>query len=301
MANKKEKDLESRIEELEIELRQKEVELAAYRNEFKKLSYRLEKMTLKMTDELNTAQRLQKILSPTEIPRISGVDVSSKFIPGSQYGGDYLDLFEYADRLKFGVLVTSASGYAMSSLLLTVIFDLTAKIQAKKPISIEQFIKELINECQKNMSAKDSFSLFYGVMDRRTFEMTYCLLGSLDAFHQPHSSTALRRLEPCADRILKETQVTAEPKKIFMESKDRFILLTEGIRNSKNSKNAYWGPEGILEAIYAAPRSGVHDLRNEILFRNEQFTQAEAPERDQTVLVMEVKDRLIKLTVPKQD
>lgn len=295
MTSAKEKILQLKIQDLELELRKKSSELLLYKNELKKLSLQIEGMTLRMGAELNAAQRLQKMLSPTDLPRIGGVNVSSKFIPGSQYGGDYLDLFEYEDRLKFGVLVSSASGYAMSSLLLTVIFSLTSKIQAKKPLEPALFMTELISKCQEQMGAQDAFSLFFGVMERRSFEMSYCLLGSIDAFHQSSKSVAIERLEPCADRILKETIFKPKPKVLQFESMDRLILMSEGLRNSKNPEGQFWGGDNVLEAIYNAPRSGVHELRNEILFKNEQFTKTETPEKDQTVLVMEVKDRLIKL------
>jgi sigma-B regulation protein RsbU (phosphoserine phosphatase) len=49
------------------------------------------------------------------------------------------------------------------------------------------------------------------------------------------------------------------------------------------------------EAIRMAPRQGVHELRNEILHQNEKFTGRQTPLRDQTVIAMEVKDRVIKL------
>jgi sigma-B regulation protein RsbU (phosphoserine phosphatase) len=42
-------------------------------------------------------------------------------------------------------------------------------------------------------------------------------------------------------------------------------------------------------------KNGVHDLRNELLFQAQRKSKLEEPLRDQTVVVIEVKDRVIKL------
>jgi sigma-B regulation protein RsbU (phosphoserine phosphatase) len=42
-------------------------------------------------------------------------------------------------------------------------------------------------------------------------------------------------------------------------------------------------------------KNGVHDLRNELLFQAQIKSNLEEPLRDQTVLVIDVKDRVIKL------
>jgi sigma-B regulation protein RsbU (phosphoserine phosphatase) len=51
----------------------------------------------------------------------------------------------------------------------------------------------------------------------------------------------------------------------------------------------------VAQAIIRAPRSGVHEVRNEILFQAEQHSGKSEPVRDQTVIVTEIKDRVIKL------
>ena len=56
-----------------------------------------------------------------------------------------------------------------------------------------------------------------------------------------------------------------------------------------------FGEERLLRAILTAPKDSVHDWRNEILFRIEQFAGERDIPRDVTVIVLEVKDRVIRL------
>ena len=83
-----------------------------------------------------------------------------------------------------------------------------------------------------------------------------------------------------------------------MGPRDRLILLTEGVLSAvaadKNDKSVF-GKERLLQSIQSVTRGSVHDVRNEILYQVEKFSGINEPLRDQTVLVTEVKDKVIKL------
>ena len=84
-------------------------------------------------------------------------------------------------------------------------------------------------------------------------------------------------------------------KKIKLNSKDRLIVCSPGLLNVKNLKGDRFGREGVLRSIANSPKSGVHELRNQIVFDVQQFLSGQELQKDLTVLVMEVKDRVIKL------
>jgi sigma-B regulation protein RsbU (phosphoserine phosphatase) len=73
------------------------------------------------------------------------------------------------------------------------------------------------------------------------------------------------------------------------------ILCTEGVVRALNAKGEEFGEERLYKTILAAPRLGVHDLRNEILYQVERFAAGRDLPNDATVVVTEVKDRVIKL------
>ena len=100
-----EQQLRERIEELQHEVAHKEIELKKYRFELQKTNSVLEKLITDLSQELKLATLIQKLLSPTEIPNIPGIEFSTKFLPGMKSGGDYFDIFEHEDRLKFGIIL----------------------------------------------------------------------------------------------------------------------------------------------------------------------------------------------------
>jgi serine phosphatase RsbU (regulator of sigma subunit) len=82
---------------------------------------------------------------------------------------------------------------------------------------------------------------------------------------------------------------------ISLDPRDKLILVSEGIVKALNEANEPYGEDRLFETILKNPRSGCHDLRNEIFFQVSKFADHREYIQDLTVLVMEVKDKVIKL------
>ena len=290
-----EKELKERISDLEHELAVKDAELSRYRHELGKANGALEKIIAQVSQELKMAQTLQKFLSPTELPNVQGFDFSTKFVPGTRFGGDYFDIFEHEDKLKFGILISSASGYSLSSLLLSVIIKISSQIEARRGLAPDKVVALLAKEVVPHIQNEDRASLFYGVVDRRSYEFQYCSVGTMDGFLQVYGQETLVELLPTGPALSKDYNTEPQSKSLQLNSRDRLILATDGLKNSQNPLGVNWGGHGISQAIAQAPKQGVHELRNEILFASERYTGKQDPLRDQTLIITEVKDRVIKL------
>lgn len=288
-------DLIEKISELEHELAVKDAELHRYRLELGKINSVLEGMIVQMSQELKMAQAMQKLITPIELPNIQGFEFSTKFLPGMKSGGDYFDIFEHEDKLKFGILVSSASGYTLSSLLLSMIIKISSQIEARRGMPAEAVVQALVNEVTPLITTQDTASVFYGIVDRRTFEMQYASLGKVSAFVQIYGQSDLQPLVNHGEEFSKISQTKAESSTIQLNPRDRLIIGTQGFLNTENPKGVKWGERGFTQAILRAPKAGVHDLRNEIIYSNERYSEKTDPMRDQTLIVAEVKDRVIKL------
>lgn len=290
-----ESEYKERISELEHELAVKDAELHRYRLELTKANTALEKLITQVSNELKLAQNLQKLLSPTELPNVQGFDFSTKFLPGSRSGGDYFDIFEHEDKLKFGILISSATGYSLSSLLLSIIIKISSQIEARRGLEAHKVVALLAKEVVPNIQNEDRASLFYGVVDRRSYEIQYCSIGNIDGFLQVYGQDGLVELLPTGPSLSKDYNTEPQSKTLQLNPRDRIVIATEGLKMSQNSLGVNWGGHGLSESILRAPKQGVHELRNEILFSNEKYTGKTDPVRDQTLIVTEVKDRVIKL------
>lgn len=287
--------LQNRIRELEQELGDREKDLGVFRDELARANSQLEKFIKQIASELKMASLIQKALVPTEFPNIPGFEFSTKFIPSPISGGDYFDIFEHEDKFRFGVVLASSSGYSMSALFLSVLLKMTGQLEARKGTSPDRILELMAQELVPNVSPGDAANVFYAVFDRRSFEMTYSGVGQMVGLVYSFATGKLQRMEWEPTPFTKDFSLSLKSSNLSLGARDRIILCSEGVVRALNPKDEMFGDDRLYKTILAAPRLGVHDMRNEILFQLERFVQGRDLPQDVTVVVCEVKDRVIKL------
>jgi sigma-B regulation protein RsbU (phosphoserine phosphatase) len=289
------KSLQNRVQELESELSERERDLSVFREELGKANTLLEKFIRQITQELKMASLIQKTLVPTEFPNIPGFEFSTKFAPSPVSGGDYFDIFEHEDRLRFGIVLASSSGYSMSALFLSVLLKLTGQLEARKGAPPNKILELMAQELVPTVQPGDQANVFYGVIDRRGYELTYCGAGRVIGLLYNYATGKLQRLECEPQPITQGFRAELKPTTVSLNPRDRLVFCSEGVIRVLNTAGEAFGEERLYNTILAAPRLGVHDMRNEIFFQVEKFSQGRDLPSDITVVVTDVKDRVIKL------
>ncbi len=288
------------IEELREELADREKDLAYFRLQLSQANLRLEGLIDQLQQELRVAQALQKALVPTELPHIPGFELSSKFVPSLISGGDYFDVFEHENKFRFGVLMASSSGHSMSALFLSVLLKLTGRLEARQGAQPDKVLSQMIQELSPGLSDSSRADVFYGVVDRRSYELNYCRVGEGASLLQWSANGDIEVLQPCAGPIEPGFKDPLSSQSLSLNPRDRLVLCTRGILQAKNPDGEDFGLERLLKALRevgpaGSANGGVHDLRNNILYSVQKFSAGQELVRDMTVLVLEVKDRVIKL------
>lgn len=289
---------DKRLQELESLLAAKEQELASYKSDIVKLNIQLRDLIQQIANEIKTASALQKALVPTEIRNIPGFDFSTKFIASYISGGDYFDIFEHEDKYRFGIMLASGSGHGMSALFLSVLMKLAGALESRKSRPPGEALDQIMSEMRPSMQPQDTSDLFYGLVDRRTMVLQYAMSGEVAGLLFSNAEHGIVRLKTTGPALDKVHTVAPQTQTLNLESKDRLIVLSRGIFAAQNASGEMFGIKRVEECIFEKRSATVHELRGEILFQVEQFTGKSEPDRDQTVLVLEVKDRVIKLARP---
>lgn len=284
-----------RIAELENEVKERELDLKRFREELGRANGKLEKLIERLHNELKLAQVVQKALVPTEFPHISGFEFSTKFIPSSVSGGDYFDIFEHQDRFRFGVILSSSTGHTMSALLLSVMLKMTGQLEAKRGSAPDQVLVEMYEQLKEHITADDRADIFYSLVDRRNFEMKYVRCGQVLALYQNSSTGEVTALDPGPGPLGLDFPATLKSSSLSLNPRDRMILCTRGVMEAKNPAGETYGVERVTRSFLSGPKRGVHELRNHVLYEIQKFSQTPDPVRDQTLVVLEVKDKVIKL------
>ncbi len=288
-------DDQKRIRDLELRLKSKEDELARYRSEVGKLNVQLEKLIGQISSELKVAHMIQRVLVPTEVPSIPGFDFSTKFIASGIQGGDFYDLFEMEDRFRFGIFLSSSSGHGMSALFLSVLLKLMAQTEARKGTTPQGLMDLMRKEIIPTIQGPEETSVFYGIIDRRSFDLQYCCLGQICGWvwsDATQTAAALKRQNP---PFKKNFDGNIEVHSLSLNPKDRLLLVSEGVSSVRSPEDVPFGEARLKAILDASNKAGVHDIRNEILFQIQRFAQKSELPRDATVLVAEVKDRVLRI------
>lgn len=284
-----------RIAQLEREVKDREADVSRFRDELIKANRRLEQMIESFNQELKVAHAIQRTMVPTEFPNIPGFEFSTKFLPSSKSGGDYFDLFEHQDKFRFGVVLSSSSAYGMSALLLSVLLKMTGKLEARKGAEPHLVVQNIAQEMMEEIEPDAKTDLFYALIDRRSFEMRFLRLGNVLAIVQPSGSHEFQILDSSGGPLAKDFKAPKESKKILLNPRDRVILFTRGILETVNAKGETFGLENVTRALMSGPKRGVHEMRNHLLYEVQRFAQGQELPRDLTILILEVKEKVIKL------
>lgn len=287
--------LRQQIEELQDQLQQRDDDVNRYKQELINANTELESLMMGLSHDIKVMHQIQKLLIPTEFPSISGFEFSTKFSAGRQSGGDYLDVFSHMDKLRFGVLVSSSTGYGASTLLLSILLKLTGTMEARTGAEPEKVVEMIREEAVQTLKPDEFSDIFYARIDRRSFEMDYCLLGDITVLIQEYSTQNLKLLSPTQGPINAQLKKVKLAQNVSLNPRDRVIIATKGIVQSENLENEFYGLKRLMRAIAEAPNKGVHELRNHILFDVQKFSSGQNQKADRTVVVAEVKDRVIKL------
>src|SRR5690606_8635562 len=110
------------------------------------VNFRLERLVEQSKYELKLMQKIQNFLVPTEFPSISGFEFSTKFVASPVKGGDYFDIFDMSEKMKFGIMMSCSSGYAMSALLMSVLMKYSGFRLAGTKDNVSEIVQEIQTE-----------------------------------------------------------------------------------------------------------------------------------------------------------
>lgn len=281
------KKLKTEILELRSQLQAKTFEVSAYQKELLKFSQKLDQLMTQSNDDIQVLNQIHKFLAPTELPQFPGFEFSRKFVYGTKFGGDYFDIFEHEDKMKFGVLISSATGYAMSALMLSIVLKLSHIMEAKKGMSPSKVMEHLGTELKQLASDKDKAQVLYAVVDRREWTFNFCAVGKIQGFFLVPDGQ-MQLISSDSDGLGPALSATYSEIKLNLEPKTKIVLVTEGLMDILTR-------DEMAKIIQNPTLQSPHDLRNDLLVAAQVKSGLETPLRDQTVVVIEVKDNIIKL------
>lgn len=257
------------------------------------------RLVQKIEEDIVLAQKIQRRLIKDRFPPMQGLTVKSKYWCGLRSGGDYFDIFEFADKNHIGVLLSDASSYQLSTAFINSMINLPSRLDLKDIANPLQTVSKIAEGVRESMVDKDQLSIFYGVLDRKSFLMRYVNFGKIFAQAQS-ASGKVQWLASGSDPAITTRTFDLFTKdrvsEVVLEPEDRIVLLSDGVEET------IAGPLGpFLEKIEDRdPQTILNEIGFAMRARQEADKDADAddlamPPQDCSVLVLDVAKNVLRL------
>lgn len=202
--------------------------------------------------------------------------------PAKEVGGDFYDFYEIDDDNTM-FMIGDASGKGVPAAIFTIITQNSIKLLIKNELDPVKVLFDINNQICENNPEMMFITLFLAIYNNKTHKLTYANAG-----HNPpiiKKQTGYELLDVDSEIVMGVMDdYTYTNYEILVN--DEFILYTDGITDSQNSKQELYGEERLIKHLNTAVDGNIIDslIRdiNEFSKDNEQFD-------DMTILTLNVK------------
>ena len=252
------------------------------RGQARRQAHRLEAETGQALEE---AREIQQELLPTEIPQISGYQISGAWKPARLVGGDYFDVLDFG-KDRVALCIADVVGKGMPAALLMSNLQAAIKSLAAESVLPQELCAKLNRVVCNNTAADKFITLFYGLVDAANRKLVYCNAG--------HNSPILLRRDGSSIRLPEGGAALGifpdwryEAGEIQLAAGDRLVLFTDGVTEAMSPQFEEFGEERLLALLTADPELGAAELQEKILQAVTAFSAGDLQD-DATLIVMVV-------------
>ncbi|MDE0519035.1 MAG: SpoIIE family protein phosphatase [Bdellovibrionales bacterium] len=297
-----------KFEELSALLQEKDQALKEYRQIIEQSNQMIKEVMEKLSVELKMAHQIHRVLLPVDLPVIANCEFSFKFRPAPKgEGKDFYEVLPHLNKKSFSIIMSSCASHALSALLFSARLKMMSRGEEVNQLQPHEFMTRLSEEIKMDTSQlsaggmsiseplKERVALFYAFIDQKTYQMSYCLVGDIVALVQYAESGEIKAMSASAGSLEKKEIGNLKTDKISLNGKDRLILCSPGVLHCQSPDGGFYSLSALKKTLQNKNLSSVHEVRNKILYDLESFAQGRPSEKDQSVLLMEVKSRILKL------
>lgn len=248
----------------------------------------------KLEEDLNLAEKIQRRLIRDKFPPMQGVAVKSKYWCGMRSGGDYFDVIEMPGGQYVAFLLSDSSSYSLSSSLLGSLMHQSLRAPSEAAPSPEAMLKQVLAEV--TMKEKDRLSIFFGILDRKTYRLRYVSEGAIWACRKSQSGVVDWLLKGEREALTDARRGVAEAMEVRLDPEDRLLLMSDGWRESMGGAMADF-VEQDLQNI-SDPQRFVNEFSYRLqksLSVGDEESDDLMPPQDCSVLLVDIEKNILRL------
>ena len=214
--------------------------------------------------DLEVASEMQKLLFPSDLPTNKMMDVSAKYTPRHEVGGDYYDFFALNDQ-EYIMCIADVSGKGISAAMLMANFQATLRTLFEyRKFNMETLISELNKQVVSSAKGEKFITFFIGHYHLKTRNLTYVNAGHNHPFITNGSS--IEELDQgCIGLGMLDELPFLNIGVKFIRPKTTLVLYTDGVVELENSKEEFFGTERLVKLVHSYYPLNMDDM-NSLIF-----------------------------------
>ena len=202
--------------------------------------------------DLAIASEIQQAILPRVFPPFPDlapkIDIAASMTPAKDVGGDFYDLFRIDDN-RVGFVIADVSGKGIPAAIFMVVSRTLIRatgIRGGSPADCITYSNRLL--AQESVDCM-FVTVFYGIIDVNTGEVTYCNAGHNPPYilkHKGDISPLPMSTDPMAGAI---DGITYHEGTLKLEKGDALVMFTDGVTEAMSTANEEFGEQRLEDTL----------------------------------------------------
>jgi serine phosphatase RsbU (regulator of sigma subunit) len=202
----------------------------------------------RIEQELHVARRIQQASLPESVPALEGWEISPRYRPAKEVGGDFFDFLELEDG-RLGLVVGDATGKGVpAALVMSTTLGMVRAVARASDYSPGEVLKRVNDALTARIPPNMFVTCFYGLLDPSSGSFTYANAG--------HDLPYVRRRGGDADELRARGMPLGlmpgmgyEEKEITMQAGEAALFYSDGLVEAHNLRGEMFGFPRLRELV----------------------------------------------------
>lgn len=223
--------------------------------------------------ELEVASEMQKLLFPADLPSNRKMDISAKYTPRHEVGGDYYDFIPLGEE-EYIICIADVSGKGISAAMLMANFQATIRtLFSYQRFELDFLIEELNKKVVTSAKGEKFITFFIAHYNANTRKMKYINAGHNHPFITNGKTVQMLDQGSIGLGMLDELPFINQGS-IELQPNTTLILYTDGIIELENEKNEFFELERLIKLVHSYYPLKMEDLNNLIFSKLDEWRAA---------------------------
>lgn len=220
--------------------------------------------------ELEVAREMQKLLFPSDLPSNSRMDISAKYIPRHEVGGDYYDFIPLGDD-EYIICIGDVSGKGIGAAMLMANFQATIRTLFNyQRFELDFLINELNTKVMKSAKGEKFITFFIAYYNANTRKLKYVNAGHNHPFIMNGRSVQMLDKGSIGLGMMDELPFI-NIGEVDLKPNTTLMLFTDGVVEMEDENEDFFGIDRLVKLVQNFYPLKMEDLNNLIFSKLDEW------------------------------